>query len=225
MRIYTKLLFISVLFLSSIISAEENIVDESINTKNIPSSLQKISSPISLSVDSIFYNHKMEKRSLENFDNRFIILHFWASWCMNCQSELIALNKLQKEFRKKALTVIVISEDFRGISAIDSFFAKHQIDYLDIYLDKKNTIYNKLKVNHLPVSYLIDFDERIIARSQPGIPVDWDNEELKEFLEYKVSKHQLLPPEFKTTREPYIPPKTIIEAPAAPKLKSKLLIN
>jgi len=52
----------------------------------LPSFLQKVESPIPLSIESIFYNQKMEKKSLEIFDNRFIIVHFWASWCMDCHS-------------------------------------------------------------------------------------------------------------------------------------------
>ncbi len=244
LRIYTKLLFISVLFFSSIVSAEapqetppeqplsseetqKTPPENPLRTQNIPSIFQKVTSPISLSIDSIFYNQDMEKKTLDNFENHFIIIHFWASWCMDCQSELIALNRLQKEFRKKALMVIVISEDFKGIPAIDKFFTKHQIDYLDIYLDKKKSIYNKLMINHLPASYLMDFDGKIIAKSTPGVPIDWDNEELKEYLEYKVSQRQLLPPEYKTVRKEYIPPK-IVEPdpiPEKPKEKSKLFIN
>ena len=118
---------------------EETTLEES---SPIPSFLQEVTSPIALSTDSIFYNQKMKKKSLENFENRFIIVHFWASWCMDCQSKWIALNRLQKDFRKKALLVIALSEDFRGIKTIDDFFIKHKIDYLDIYVDKKNTIYN-----------------------------------------------------------------------------------
>ena len=147
----------------------------------------------------------------ENYDNRFIIVHFWASWCMECQGELLALNKLQKEFRKKALLVFAISEDFKGIGAIDEYFTKHQIDYLDLYSDKKSKIYQSLNVNHLPVSYLVDFDGKVIAQSIPGSIVDWNNEELKEYLEAKVSKYQLLPPEFKKSRDKYEPPKQAVE--------------
>lgn len=230
MKLYTKLFFISALFFPFIVSAEETtaITSEKLpKEQNIPSFLQKVVSPLSLSVNSIFYNQNMEKKSLENFDDHFIIIHFWASWCMDCQRELISLNKLQKDFKKKALMVIAISEDFKGISAIDRFFTEHKIEYLDIYLDKKKSIYDKLKINHLPASYLMDFDGKIIASSHPGIPVDWENEELKEYLEYKVSQHQLLPPEFKTIRKEYIPPKIVASdlTTQKPKRKPKLLIN
>ena len=227
MRTSINWFFIFTFFISFFAIAEPEQKENEEKPITLPIFLQEITSPIALSIDSIFYNQAMEKKSLENFDDRFIIVHFWASWCMDCQSELIALNKLQKDFRKKALLVVVISEDFKGISAIDSFFTKHKLDYLDIYVDKKNNIYNSLKINHLPSSYLVDFNGEVIASSRPGVPVDWDDEDLRKFLELKVSQHQLLPPEFKEIREKYIPTESVeIKSTAPkPKPKSKIFIN
>jgi thiol-disulfide isomerase/thioredoxin len=226
-----KFLFLILIVLNSFSSISMELENNKKEpTPAIPPSFKKIESPIALSIDSIFYNQRMEKKSLEVFENRFIIVHFWASWCMDCHSELIALNRLQRDFRKKALTIVVVSEDFKGINTIDAFFTKHKIDYLDIYVDKKNKIYDSLKLSHLPVSYLIDLNGAVIAESTPGVPVEWDNEDLQKFLEYKVKDIQLLPPEYKTTREAYNPEfeiKEVKPAPKKPKTKtqSKLLIN
>lgn len=226
-QIINYLQYIFIVFSTCCIANQEENAKTEI-TPNLPSFLQKVDSPIALSIESIFYNQKMEKKSLEIFDNRFIIVHFWASWCMDCHSELIALNRLQKDFRKKALMIVAISEDFKGVKSIDDFFTKHKIDYLDIYIDKKNKIYDSLKIFHLPVSYLVDMNGTIIAQSIPGTPVEWDNEDLRKFLEYKVKDHQLLPPEFKTIRETYMPALEIKETKPKlekPKLKPSLIIN
>lgn len=204
--IFTLFLSFSALALPEQESVVESKIQES---PSLPSFLKEVSPSLSTFNNSVFYNQLMEKKSLENYDSRFIILHFWATWCMECQNELIAINKLQKEFRKKSLLVIAISEDFKEVSAIDEYFTKHKIDFLDIYLDKKNDIYRNLNINHLPASYLIDFNGDVIAKSSAGVWVDWGDEDLKKYLEFKVSKHQLLPPEFKSERELYQAPKEI----------------
>ncbi len=193
----------------------------------LPEFFEEIKSPIALSNNSVFYNQLMEKRTLENFENRFIIVNFWASWSMDCNNELIALNDLQKTFRKKPLLVITLSQDFKEVDFIDNYFNKHKIDYLDIYLDRKGKIYQSLDINHLPASYLVDFDGRIIARSIPGILVDWSDENFRAFLESKLSKHQLLPPEFKKTREKYeAPTQSVKKEIVKPQSnKPKILIN
>ena len=175
---------------------------------------------------SIFYDQNMAKRKLEDIENKLIIVHFWASWNMPSLNELIALNKLQKDFRKKALLVFAISEDFKGIEAIDTYFSKHKLDYLDIYLDKKHKIYESLNINHLPVSYIFDFNGNLLGQSTPGETINWQDEDLRNYLEEKVSKFQLLPPEYKKTRDKYEPPKQTDEKiPPIKKVKQSIFIN
>lgn len=158
-------------------------------------------------INANFYTQNQIATSLDNFDNRFIILHFWASWCMDCSIELKELDALQKEFRKKSLLVIAITEDYKDLEEVDKYYKKHEVEYLDIYLDKKNALYQHLMLNNLPVSYLIDFNGNIIAKSKVGKKIDWTSEAMLDFLESKVSKLQLLPPEFKKQREKYEPVK------------------
>lgn len=204
-RLYIKLVFIVIIFLSNSSFSEQSQDEKTTEPIKLPALFKEITTPSVTFNNSIFYNQISEKKSLENFDNRFIIIHFWATWCMECQNELSALNKLQKDFRKKALLVLAISEDFKDVSAIDEYFTKHKIDFLDIYVDKRNSIYKNLSINHLPASYLVDFNGEVIATSFPGVPIDWDDETIRKFLEDKVMNHQLLPPEFKSTRETFVP--------------------
>jgi len=169
----------------------------------LPEFFEAPQNSIALNGVSIFYDQMMNKKKLEDIENKIIIVHFWATWNMACLNELIALNNLQREFRKKALLIIAISEDFKGAEAIDDYFSKHKIDYLDIYLDKKHKIYDALNINYLPASYIFDFNGKLIAASKPSAVVDWQNEDLKNYLEEKTSKYQLLPPEYKKTRDKY----------------------
>ena len=224
LKVYNNYLIILMLFFSSLVQADQ-IVEKPAKPAELPISLKAVHKTIAFSQTSVFYNQMMEKRSLENFENRFIIVHFWASWFMDCHNELIALNKLQKDFRKKSLLIISISEDFKGADAIDQYFIKHKIDYLDIYLDKKNKIYHSLDLKHLPISYLIDYDGRVIAESTPGVAVDWNDEDIRKFLEEKVTQYQLLPPEFKRLRDPYEVQPQADKQKKIETTKSKIFVN
>jgi peroxiredoxin len=223
-KVYIKLFIILIFFLSRV-----SLAGEALNKQpDLPEGFEPIKTPITLPLTSVFYNQDGNKTSMENFDNRFIILHFWASWSMDCELELVALNNLQQEFRKKALLILALSEDFKGIDAIDKYYTKHKIDYLDLYQDKKNKIYNKLAINHLPATYLVDFNGKVIAKSKPNKMINWNDEEIKDYLEEKVSKYNLLPPEYKKTREEYIAPKNTEEINKKNKIvtkKNKLFIN
>ena len=206
-KIYKNFIFILVLFISNIAFADM-VDDKPRKQTELPSAFfTAVNEQLSLSSKNIFYNQMLEPRALESFDNRFIIVHFWASWCMECKNEIIALNDLQKEFRKKHLLVIAISEDFKGSVAIDDYFTRYKIDYLDIYIDKKNKIYQGLNINHLPATYLMNFDGRIIAKSIPGYSINWYDKDIRNYLDDMVVKHQLLPPEYKKTRDKFELPK------------------
>lgn len=227
-KIYNNYIILLVLFFSHFALADQ-VSTKPAKPTALPSFFESSNLPTSLSLKSVFYTQTMEKREFDNFENRFIIIHFWASWCMECKNELIALNRLQKEFHKKALTVIAISEDFKGPTSLDEYFTKNKIDYLDIYIDKKNKIYQSLNINHLPATYLMDFNGNIIAQSKAAIPINWADEDLIKFLDEKVIDHQLLPPEFKQIRDRYEEPKpNTITSKTKEKVKdtkSKIFIN
>lgn len=227
-KIYSKGLILLVLFFASILNADQ-VSDKPRKPAPLPEYFQEIDDPIALNQSNIFYNQYFEKRSFEAFENRFLIIHFWASWCMECTNELIALNELQRLFKKKALTILAISEDFKGPESVDEFFKKNKIDYLDIYIDKKNTIYQSLNINHLPATYLMDFNGNIIAKSIASKQISWLDPNIIRFLDDKIIHIQLLPPEYKQLRDIYEPllkeNKETPKKEVPKKEKSKIFIN
>jgi len=68
------------------------------------------------------------------------VINFWATWCKPCITELPEFEKINREFRKKPVRVILISLDFP---------AKHQSDLIPFL--KKNNINSE-------VLHLIDTD-------------------------------------------------------------------
>lgn len=229
-KIYSKSIILLVFFFTSITNADQ-VSDKPRKIAPLPGYFEEVNNLISLNQTNVFYNQYFETRSFEAFENRFLIIHFWASWCMECTNELVALNELQRSFKKKALTVIAISEDFKGPESVDKFFKKNKIDYLDIYIDKKNKIYQSLNINHLPATYLMDFNGDIIARSRPSEGISWSDPEIVRFLDDKVMNIQLLPPEYKQLRDIYEAPpvqekkETTKKEKLIKKEKSKIFIN
>lgn len=54
---------------------------------------------------------KGETIALDRFTNKYVLLDFWASWCVPCRKEIPELKKAYTQYRHKGLEIIAISSD------------------------------------------------------------------------------------------------------------------
>jgi thiol-disulfide isomerase/thioredoxin len=110
-------------------------------------------------------------KQLADFKGRFVLVNLWATWCIPCVQEMPALDRLQEKLGDK-LTVLAISEDRQGDTAVAPFLDKNRIEHLAIYLDPKSTATNAFAVQGLPTTYLIAPDGTILGKEEGGAA--WD---------------------------------------------------
>ncbi len=123
-------------------------------------------------------------RRLADFRGRVVLVNLWATWCGPCVEEMPSLDRLQAKLGP-ALTVLAISEDRPGESAVAPFLAKLKLGHLAVYLDPKNGAIKAFGVQGLPTSFLITRDGRVRAMLEGS--ADWDSPamiaRLKPYLE------------------------------------------
>ena len=68
-----------------------------------------------------------EPRSLAEFDDRVVLLNFWATWCPPCLEEIPALSALQAQLGGQGLQVVGLALDEH--QATREFAAELGIDY------------------------------------------------------------------------------------------------
>jgi peroxiredoxin len=66
---------------------------------------------------------------LSDYRGRVVILDFWATWCPPCVAEIPHLNELAAKYGEKGLTVIGVSVDRKGKTAVEEFKVKSPINY------------------------------------------------------------------------------------------------
>lgn len=114
--------------------------------------------------------------SLSDFKGKYVIVDFWASWCVPCRKGNPHLIQLYNTYHAKGLEIIGISDDDRNHEAWKKAVAQDQIGIwhhvlrgLNMELRRKNLpnpqdISEKYGISSLPTKILIDPEGKIVGR-------------------------------------------------------------
>ncbi|MBN1295810.1 TlpA family protein disulfide reductase [bacterium] len=106
--------------------------------------------------------------SLGDLKGKYILIDFWASWCMPCRKELPFLLKLNTKYSdEKKFKLIGISLD-KSDSALKKYVADNKMTWLNILDKETNSIASLYGIRSIPFTVLIDPDGRVIATRLRG---------------------------------------------------------
>lgn len=93
-------IFFGLLFL--LVSCKEETKNMKIDKSKVPTTEVKVKS----------YNYEELETLLTKKDTKTYVVNFWATWCKPCVKELPYFEKLNVEYKKKDIEVILVSLDF-----------------------------------------------------------------------------------------------------------------
>lgn len=115
-------------------------------------------------VTTTFTDEAQKAKSFADYEGKYILVNFWATWCAPCRHEMLSLNKLQAELGGDRFEVVTIATGHNPLPAIKTFFKKALITDLPILLDPKQDLARKMSVFGLPTTIILDPQGREIAR-------------------------------------------------------------
>lgn len=111
-------------------------------------------------------------RTLADYGGRWVLLHFWATWCGPCVKEMRALDRLHRRWADKvAFFTVSIDED--GEQSVPPFLREHGIEVTTL-LARDTRASDRYWRQGVPVTYLIDPEGRLVARAL-GVR-EWDTD-------------------------------------------------
>lgn len=98
--------------------------------------------------------------SIADFEGKFVLINFWATWCTYCDQEMPDLQALQDKYGDDLVVLLVNVQE--GEKEIKAYLDKNNLSMLTV-LDKKGEIAGLYNVTGMPSSYFVTPDQRVIG--------------------------------------------------------------
>ena len=103
-----------------------------------------------------------QMQSLDQYQGKWVIVNYWATWCGTCMKELPDLVSMHENNKDKDIVVVGVNFESIGNDQLKSFVAEKSIPYP--VLRSEPVPFTALgKVPALPTTYIIDPDGKVVA--------------------------------------------------------------
>ena len=101
---------------------------------------------------------------------RFVILDFWATWCMSCVKSIPTLKEIYAKYHDKGLEIISISQDSKA-GEWKAYVEKNEMAWINVLADSGSKVYKDYGIEIIPRVFLIDCrtGEILVHESHPDL--------------------------------------------------------
>lgn len=110
-----------------------------------------------------------KKIELSQFQGKYVLIDFWASWCVPCRKENPELRKAYELYHNKGLEIISVSLDDKRSNWVDAINAdKLNWNHVSDLKGWNNEISKNYRIGSVPSNFLIDPSGKIVAKNLRG---------------------------------------------------------
>ena len=120
---------------------------------------------------------------LSDLRGKTVVLHFWATWCPHCLSEMPVLEEAVPALRSRDVEILAVNLG-EPRKKVDRYVREHSLT-LKVLLDGRGKVAEAYRVVGLPATVLIDPAGRLIRQIEMGSLTKSELEKLPSLLEAK----------------------------------------
>ena len=118
--------------------------------------------------------------SLSDWQGKWVLVNFWATWCAPCREEMPHLSALQTDMGGDSFEVVTIATGRNPPPAMEEFFEEIGVDNLPLHRDPKSGLAREMAVLGLPVTVILNPKGQEVARLTGD--VDWASDNARAVL-------------------------------------------
>ncbi|MFK7794192.1 MAG: TlpA family protein disulfide reductase [Gammaproteobacteria bacterium] len=126
--------------------------------------------------------------SLSDYEGKFVLLNFWATWCPPCVKEMPALNQLHNKLNASNGLEVVGVHVGPALATVKQFLKDKPVDF-DIVIDKNMSL-SSWQVSGLPTTFLISPSGKLIYKATGER--EWGSDEMVEFVRGIMKEYERL---------------------------------
>lgn len=130
--------------------------------------------------DTGFITFDEQPLSLAEWQGKWVVVNFWATWCAPCKKEMPMLSALQSEMGGDDFEVVTIATSRNAPAKMQDFFDEIGVDNLPLHRDPRSALARSMGVLGLPVTLILNPEGEEVARLTGE--ADWASDEARAVL-------------------------------------------
>ncbi len=122
---------------------------------------------------AVFLDADGGEHALADWQGRWVVLNFWATWCAPCRHEMPSLERLEAAFGGPDFAVVPVATGRNPVPAIRRFFDETELVLLPILRDPTQAFAREMGVLGLPVTVILNPAGEEVARMTGD--AEWDS--------------------------------------------------
>lgn len=138
-------------------------------------------SNIAKAPDFALENNNGEIVRLSSFNDKVIVLNFWATWCGPCRQEIPDFVNLYEKYNDDGLEIIGVSVDQNGWNTVKPFMERYKINY-PVLMYNYQVIMDYGGIQGIPTTFFINRKGEIVEKIVGMRPGTYFEQRVKQLL-------------------------------------------
>lgn len=124
--------------------------------------------------------------NLSDWQGKWVVLNFWATWCAPCRKEMPMLSDLQTDLGGEDFEVLTIATSRNPPPKMKAFFDDIGVTNLPLHRDPKSMLARQMGVLGLPVTVILNPEGQEVGRLTGD--ADWASDDARAVLDALMGK-------------------------------------